>query len=432
MIYRVSEVFVPGGMPKYTYVQRAERDLERRVASAKDFLHKIVTVTGATKSGKTVLVRKVFPSEESIWLDGGNLADLQDFWDHAAEQCGIVVEVSESTTKTHGTEVGAEFSAEASILIAKGTGKISPKKSAGRATTTTKRVLHNPKAALLKTVKDRRIPIIIDDFHYINREVQGKITRILKPLVFEGVPVIYLAIPHRRFDAVKVEREMNGRVEIVNVPEWSVNELKEIPQLGFPLLNVKPEIVVSQRLAEEAQGSPHLMQEFSKKICIVSNLEQTSPTPLRISSSFPFNQIFVSVAKDLGKSIFERLARGPRTRTDRKMRLLKTGETTDIYRVVLIALAELRPGVSTVEYEPLRASIRGILSDALPQAHEVSRVLEQMAKISSTDESSVPVIDYEKDDRKLHVTDPFFAFFLRWGRNLITGQPDAADARPRG
>jgi hypothetical protein len=29
------------------------------------------------------------------------------------------------------------------------------------------------------------------------------------------------------------------------------------------------------------------------------------------------------------------------------------------------------------------------------------------------------VIDYEKDDRRLHITDPFFAFFLRWGRAII-------------
>ena len=46
-------------------------------------------------------------------------------------------------------------------------------------------------------------------------------------------------------------------------------------------------------------------------------------------------------------------------------------------------------------------------------------MLEHMAKISAMDDSSVPVIDYEKDDRKLHVTDPFFAFFLRWGHQLI-------------
>jgi hypothetical protein len=68
-----------------------------------------------------------------------------------------------------------------------------------------------------------------------------------------------------------------------------------------------------------------------------------------------------------------------------------------------------------VNYEDLRASIRELLESNVPEAHEVSRVLEKMAEIASSDEASTPVIDWDKDDRELHVTDPFFAFFLKWG-----------------
>lgn len=421
MKYRVSDVFVPGGLPRHTYVPRSDRQLENRIAAAKDNLCKIVTVTGATKSGKTVLARKVFPQGSCVWLDGGAVRGLDEFWELVADQLQLVVEDTRAMSKSSGAEIAAEFSAEASLLVAKGSGKVAPKKTATRANTVTSKVLTSRRGEALRVLKEKRIPIVIDDFHYIARDVQGQITRILKPLVFDGVPVIYLAIPHRRFDAVKVEREMNGRVSIVQVPSWDARELREIAQLGFPLLNVKPQPAVSQRLASEAQGSPHLMQEFCKKTCLRSDLTETSYKPLEIVTQFPFEQVFREVAQDLGKNIFDRLARGPRTRTDRKARRLKSGQEADIYRVVLIALADLHPGVATVEYEPLRTAIRGILDDALPQAHEVSRVLEQMAKISSTDESSVPVIDYEKDERKLHVTDPFFAFFLKWGREFIDG-----------
>ncbi len=60
---RMSKVFVPGGFPTITYIDRREKQLEGRVASAKDNLAKLVVVTGATKSGKTVLVDKVFPQD---------------------------------------------------------------------------------------------------------------------------------------------------------------------------------------------------------------------------------------------------------------------------------------------------------------------------------------------------------------------------------
>jgi chloramphenicol 3-O-phosphotransferase len=421
MKYRVADVFVPGGLPKHTYVPRGDRQLETQIVAAKDNLCKIVTVTGATKSGKTVLARKVFPQESCVWLDGGAVRGVDAFWDLVSGQLQLVVEDTRAISKESGGEIGGEFSGQASIVVVRGSGKVATKRTTNRATTIASKVIKSHRGEALRVLKAQRIPIVIDDFHYIAREAQGQITRILKPLVFEGVPVIYLVIPHRRFDAVKVEREMNGRVSIVQVPPWEHNELREIAQLGFPLLNVRPEPSVSDRLAAEAQGSPHLMQEFCKNTCLRSKLTETSDDPLRIVAQFPFEEVFREVAQDLGRNIFDRLARGPRTRTDRKARRLKDGREADIYKVVLIALADLHPGVATVEYEPLRAAIRGLLNDALPQAHEVSRVLEQMAKISSTDESSVPVIDYEKDERKLHITDPFFAFFLKWGRQFIDG-----------
>jgi len=63
----------------------------------------------------------------------------------------------------------------------------------------------------------------------------------------------------------------------------------------------------------------------------------------------------------------------------------------------------------------LPLAIRDVSGSQLPQLHEVARVLKHMATIASTDQSSTPVIDFEEDEKKLHITDPFFAFYLRWG-----------------
>jgi len=114
--------------------------------------------------------------------------------------------------------------------------------------------------------------------------------------------------------------------------------------------------------------------------------------------------------------MFEKLKRGPRQRSDRIQRTLKNGAITDIYGVVLQALANIKPGIETINYEDLRASIREVLKDSSPKRHEVSRVLDQMAIISASDESSTPVIDWEKEENRLHITDPFFAYYLRWGK----------------
>lgn len=112
--------------------------------------------------------------------------------------------------------------------------------------------------------------------------------------------------------------------------------------------------------------------------------------------------------------MFDKLKRGPRTRADRKPRKMKGGRTQDIYGLVMEALKYMRPGVETISYDTLKANIRAVIDEDIPQRHEISRVLDKIAEISYTDPSSTPVIDWQKEDDCLTVTDPFFAFFLKW------------------
>jgi len=78
-------------------------------------------------------------------------------------------------------------------------------------------------------------PLVVDDFHYIPRDMQGSIVRALKPLIFNGLPVVIIAIPHRRYNALKVEKEMTGRISPIEIPIWSDAELQFISDTGFGL-----------------------------------------------------------------------------------------------------------------------------------------------------------------------------------------------------
>jgi hypothetical protein len=237
--------------------------------------------------------------------------------------------------------------------------------------------------------------------------------RALKPLVFEGVPVVLIAIPHRKYDAIKVEREMTGRLETIAIPAWEEDELLAIPAEGFPLLNLRVNPGVTSRLARSAYGSPHLMQEFCRELARANGAEETLDAIREVPEVA--DSLFHKVAAGTGKVIFDRLATGPRQRTERIDRKLKNGKTTDIYGVVLLALAHLAPGLDTIQYPQLRGAIRDIMTDEVPEGHEVGRVLEKMSEIASADEASTPVLDWEREEQRLHITDPFFAFFLKWG-----------------
>jgi hypothetical protein len=419
---RTSDVFVPGGLPRHTYVPREARNLEQRLAAAKDNLCKLIALTGTTKSGKTVLASRVFPKEVAIWVDGGTVSEEDDLWNFILEEISGYTEVSKGQSKAVTSTIGGDVAGTAGLpLFAHAQAKLSAERSQTRDGSQTESRSLSPRSAAIAQLRKKRRPLVIDDFHYLKRPFQGNIVRALKPLVFEGVPVVLIAIPHRKYDAVKVEREMTGRLEAVTIPAWERDELIQIPREGFPLLNIEAEEQILARLAKESFGSPHLMQEFCRELARAHGVQETVEGPMAIRAID--DTLFTTIAEGTGKVVFDKLATGPRQRTDRIDRQLKTGETVDIYRAVLLALAHLGLGLETISYEQVRGALRDLLATNVPQGHEVSRVLEKMTEIASSDEASTPVLDWEKDEQKLHITDPFFAFFLKWG--MKEAQQDA-------
>lgn len=402
------------GCPSTQYVPRNSRKLEGRLREVRDNLCKLVTVTGATKSGKTVLTSRVFPRDEAIWVDGGTVKDEEDLWSIVLEQLDAftATERQSGSTVTSGTRGGIKARIGLpGVAHVEGSAGSQDEEETLDVTIQSRRVA--PRTAATTALREFPTPLVIDDFHYLDRRIQGDVIRALKPLVAEGLPFVLIAIPHRRFDAVRVEREMTGRLDSIDIPMWDHDELLLIAQNGFPLLNVIVDDDICHRFAGEAQGSPHLMQEFCRGLMKANEVEMTLAEPAIISALD--DELFRTVAAGTGKVVFDKLSRGPRQRADRLQRQLRNGGTADIYQVVLMALTHMAPGMATVEYEQLRTAIREVLVSDIPQMHEVTRVLEKMAEIAADDEASTPVIDWEKDEQLLHITDPFFAFYLKWG-----------------
>lgn len=411
---RYSDVFVPGGFPRHTYNPRTTRKLEDRLSEAIENLCKLTTITGHTKSGKTVLVRNAYPPENALWIDGGTISEEEDFWSIIIEELGLFQNITDGNLTEKSSELTAEGTAEANFFVAKGSAKIGSKIGEKESSTNSNARKISSRVTALSGLRNANIPLIIDDFHYISKILQGSIVRALKSLIFDGLPVILIAIPHRRYDALKVEKEMTGRLNPIEIPLWEDEELAFIPNKGFPLLSCSISKDAVSSFTNEAIGSPHLMQDFCRTLCRHFKIKTDQDGRALQPSVNDLKEVYSEVAETIGRPIFEKLARGPRQRTDRISRKLKNGSEVDIYVLVLHALAHIQPGLITLEYEELRTAMKEVAIDA-PQLHEVARVLRHMATIAASDESSTPVIDFEEEEKVLHITDPFFAFYLRWG-----------------
>jgi CBS domain-containing protein len=282
-----------------------------------------------------------------------------------------------------------------------------------RSRSTVSRRKRSPAMASREALNGTDQVLIVDDFHYIDQATQLAIVRGLKDLIFGGLGVILAAVPHRAYDAVRVEKEMTGRVTQLSVGFWGLEDLASIAQSGFAALNVRDPLNLRDRLAREAFQSPHLMQDFCRALCKANGVESTQDVPFDLQEP-DWNDFFVSRAPDTSKAAFDLLARGPRQRTDRKPRSLASGVDTDIYGAVLRAIAHTGP-LTSITYETLRAALKEIMSSEPPQRHEVTRVLEEMAKIAREQIEGEPVVDYDDQLATLFISDPYFAYWLRWG-----------------
>lgn len=411
---RMMKVFVPGGQPDVTYVQRTKIDVERVLKSASDNLCKLITLTGPTKSGKTVVTTRIYPKDSCVWVDVGATTKEDEFWNQIVDSLDGITDITTTTSKESAAEMGGEVGSEINLGLWKGGGKVAPKYGQKRVAAEIGSRKGVPAAKAVQFLRESKLPLIVDDFHYLARPVQANVVRALKGLVQGGHPVVLLAIPHRKSDAIRAEREMTARVLNISMPPWTAEELRRIPFVGFPALNLKLADGIEDLFLKECLDSPHLMQEFCRQLCEENGVEETLDAPRTIGFKTRPEDLFVRVAKDQSKPIFDRLAKGPISRKSRTDRQFKDGSKGDIYIAVLKAIARLNPSSKPLDYEAIRASLKDILED-LPQLNEINRVLGHMSKLQISDDSSAPVIDWEKDERRLHITDPFFAFFLRWG-----------------
>lgn len=407
------DVFIAGGMPEITYVSRDDLGIDLQLTRWSKKRNKpLLSVSGPTKSGKTVLLKKHLSN--ASWLSGGAIDGAGDFWETVCAEFDIYTDSNMNVST--GSSLGTQISGGIDIISAGGSAGRERNRSLGRSLNSSHR------SAARKWIQEslksnNQIIIVIDDFHYIPSEEQLQIIQGLKDLIFMGLGVVVLSVPHRAFDVERAETEMTGRVERIQMNLWSHENLSQIAIQGFNALNIEIDYGLIDRLIKESFGSPHLMQNHCFNSCIQNNIEEKceSTTRLRISE---WDSFFQNSSISTSMSAYELLKNGPRVRSDRKERILTSGISTDIYGAILSAIEFTGPNLS-LTYEEIRTALREVLQSDPPQRHEVTNVLEQMTSIAKNNIEGEPVLEYDQQYNTLHIVDPFFAYFLRWGEKNL-------------
>lgn len=410
--YRSDEVFVAGSFPEHTFYGRDDTDLSEILT---DYLESgrgnCLVVHGSSKSGKTVLVEKWLPDEFAIWVKGDEIASIDDFYRRIIDELGLFREISVSTSNS--VTVGATAKA--------GTGRLASEIFKYEVDEKIEQGVHSSESrsnealsvsVVKRALKAKPVPIVIDDFHFIDADLRIQLARVIKDLI-RHIKVILIAIPQVAFEPVRTLPDMDWRVIDMQVPYWDVDELEQIAVTGFDLLNILDhEGAVGARLARESHGAPIIMQRLCLDYVLkILGLKETSEIQIGAVEPDSWEEFLAAVASARPNQIFGKLAEGRDPRGQKRLTLVtRDKRRTDIYGAILLALSKMEV---SIEYDAKSIESKlSVLFENSPPGSSVSQTLTRMADIAEENRGdSDPAISYVKP--KLQIVDPFFSFYLR-------------------
>src|ERR1700677_3238864 len=155
------------------------------------------------------------------------------------------------------------------------------------------------------------------------------------------------------------------------------------------------------------------MQKFCWEICFDLGIDHRKLLgSYKIPETYDLTSMFRRLSQDAGLPIYQKLAAGPQSRKVRAKRPLRDGGVADIYQAVLLALAESGPK-AVISYDELRDLLGDILSEQVPQKHEITSALKHLSRISRNIGAG-SVVDWDDDKREITLVDPYLRFYLRW------------------
>lgn len=168
---RAFDVFTPTGVPTVTYVERSDRELERKLRDAIRTPGMIASLSGPSKSGKTVLIKKVIDQDNLITVSGAALTDPTMLWDRVLNWMEAPSQTAQSTSNSYGVEASGKATGGLNALFEKAQGEAGVGASYGHDRGQERTFERTGIDQVTKDLAGSDFVLFVDDFHYMARDV---------------------------------------------------------------------------------------------------------------------------------------------------------------------------------------------------------------------------------------------------------------------
>lgn len=413
-----AEVFTPTSFPTHTYVERDHLHHERLLREWIRSSTQIASISGPSKSGKTVLVQRVVGEGNLITVSGASVRTADQLWDRVLDWWGephtTVASAADTSTETRGNERLANIGVPGVGVSGRSTSGASHAAVETLQATANRRGLPQVVQELAHTP----YTILLDDFHYIPAAIQGDVAQQLKDAASRGVRICVASVPVRSDNLVRALPELRGRVLAVDIDYWNRRDLMEIPRLGCPKLNLEVDEASLQMFAGEAAGSPQLMQSICLWMCNHLGVREAAD-PMRAVQLDELARkeiLFLTSCTVDFRSVVRALIAGPRVRPgERRTYVHHDGRIADVYLSIMRAIA-MDPPRLAIGYDDLQRRLEMLCKGASPDGASVINACVRLGQIAAgfATAPTGPSLEWDEQAQMILLPDPYLLFYLRW------------------
>lgn len=395
-----------------TYIERKNVDEAFTKGLQKN---KHIIVYGASKQGKTSLTNKHLKEKDYIKVNCSPSASTLDIYNSIARQLDIeILETTEITTTIGGEAKvglkakvripffgGADAETEASVTKENETGKSYKVIDFNLA-------LAQDLSELLRNVKfDKRI--ILENFHYLNEEVQKQLAIDLR--IFEDYNILFiiLGIWREKNRLAQFNGDLVDRLIEVPVEPWEKNDLKRIVIEGLPLLNASLENVVDY-IIDSCFDSVGVFQEICKESCYVAGVNETQDTLVVISRA--------NVDDAIRKKLEDYSSRHIRCLESFIEQRARSSQETPLYIpyyfIKVLFQETMENIIQGLKRKPLQEQIKNLHhrpDDVRPS--DMGYFLRNLVSSQISKGISPPIFDYDNSTSSIKIIDSTFYFYIK-------------------
>ncbi len=409
---KTAEIFGVSNEQVASYIEREEVDtkfiegLER---------NKHIIVFGASKQGKTALTNKHLTTDQFIRVNCSPQTTSIDIYKSILRQ--LDVEFEEERIEKTSDEISAKVSLKAKVKIpfwgsgeagAEGGGKSGKGNEIKYKSIEYNLALPQDISEILKAI-DFNIRIILENFHYLDDDIQKELAFHLRIFEDSNILFIVLGIWREKNRLAQFNGDLQDRLIEIPVEPWESADFKKVAAVGEKILNISFSNLI-EKMTTNSFDSIGVFQEICKEMCLSSNIHEKQKKEILLTEAHLSSAIEKKLDDYSGRHI-----RSIETFVEQRAKSSSEAPLYIAYYFVKylfglrfdkiqdgIKRADLHNGIRAMHHRPedVRAS-------------DMSYFLHNVVSNQIKKNIIPPLFDYDRSTRKIKVIDSTLYFFLR-------------------